>query len=85
MVQTSSYSASRGAFERVCRAAFKTLEKSPGPSVVEALDGVQLAADRVISALVVQLRSEGATWEDVGDCFGISRQAAWQRFGGSGS
>jgi len=81
VVTSSPYRAALGAFERACRAAFKTLEKSPGPSAVESLDAVRFAADRVMAALVDQLRSEGATWADVGDVFGISRQAAQQRFG----
>ena len=32
-------------------------------------------------ALVIQARQEGATWEDVARELGVSRSAAWQRFG----
>ena len=82
MHTSSPYGRARGDFERACRAAFKTLEKSPGPSAVEALDVVQLAADRVTAALVEEIRSAGGTWADVGDTLGCSRQSAWERFGG---
>jgi len=81
MHTSSPYGRARGDFERTCRAAFKTLEKSPGPSAVEALDAVQLAADRLLSSLVDEMRSAGATWAQVGDTLGCSRQAAWERFG----
>jgi len=81
MGQTGSYGRARGDFERACRAAFKTLEKSPGPSAIEALDAVTLAADRVVFALVDDMRAAGASWADVGDTFGVTRQAAQQRFG----
>ena len=30
--------------------------------------------------LVVQARATGASWTDIGDALGISRQAAWERF-----
>lgn len=81
MANSSPYGRARGDFERACRAAFKTLEKSPGPPVVQSLDAVQLAATSVISALVDEVRSAGGSWSDVGDMLGISRQAAWERFG----
>jgi uncharacterized NAD(P)/FAD-binding protein YdhS len=84
MVNSSSYGRARGDFERACRAAFKTLEKSPGPSAIEALDAVQLAADRVVAAVVDEIRSAGGSWADVGDALGISRQSAWERFGVGG-
>lgn len=37
--------------------------------------------DRVEFYAVELARAAGATWEDVGELFGISRQAARQRFG----
>ena len=83
MVTSSPYGQARGNFERTCRAAFKTLEKSPGPSAVEALDAVQLAADRLRAALVDEVRSAGGSWADVADTLGISRQSAWERYGRS--
>ena len=76
-----TYGRARGDFERACRAAFKVLEKSPGPSAVEALDVVELAAAAVRAALVDQMRQAGATWQDVGDALGVSRQSAWERYG----
>lgn len=37
--------------------------------------------DDVLASLVDQARHDGATWQAVGDALGISRQAAFQRFG----
>ncbi|NNH68798.1 hypothetical protein HLB23_02725 [Nocardia uniformis] len=57
----------------------------PATSVMAALraarslDGV---VDDVLRTLVQQARAEGHTWAEVGELFGTSRQAAFQRFGG---
>ncbi|WP_433560790.1 hypothetical protein ACQP1O_24340 [Nocardia sp. CA-151230] len=57
----------------------------PTPSVMAALraarslDGV---VDDVLRSLVRQAREEGRTWAEIGEIFGTSRQAAFQRFGG---
>ncbi|MFI6865836.1 hypothetical protein [Nocardia sp. NPDC050406] len=59
----------------------------PATSVMAALraarslDGV---VDDVLRTLVQQARAEGHTWAEVGELFGTSRQAAFQRFGGGG-
>jgi hypothetical protein len=45
-----------------------------------ALD-VQAAADDVVRAAVQQARQHGVTWQAVGDVLGVSRQAAFQRYG----
>lgn len=37
--------------------------------------------DRIEYHAVELVRAAGATWEDIGETFGISRQAARQRFG----
>lgn len=81
MSKRGQYATACGDFERACRAAFKTLERSPGPSAVESLDAVAIASGRVLVALVAEMRAAGGTWADVGDAFGISRQAAFKRFG----
>lgn len=80
MVNHSSFGRARGDFERASRAAFKTLEKGNAESVFDALALVASAVDRVRSALVEDLRARGATWEEVADVLGCSKQAAWERF-----
>ncbi|MGW4244471.1 hypothetical protein [Nocardia sp. NPDC004722] len=61
-------------------------EGNAAPSVMAALraarslDGV---VDDVLRSLVRQARDEGRTWAEIGDIFGTSRQAAFQRFGGA--
>lgn len=42
---------------------------------------IQSAADEVVRAVVQQARERGATWQAVGDALGVSRQAAFQRYG----
>ncbi|SDE15199.1 DUF3887 domain-containing protein [Auraticoccus monumenti] len=42
---------------------------------------LQAAADDVVRAVVQQAREEGATWQVVGAALGVSRQAAFQRYG----
>lgn len=42
---------------------------------------IQAAADDVVRAVVHQARQHGATWQVIGDALGVSRQAAFQRFG----
>ncbi|WP_326553340.1 DUF3887 domain-containing protein [Micromonospora sp. NBC_01813] len=42
---------------------------------------IQAAADDVVRAAVQQARRNGATWQVVGDALGVSRQAAFQRYG----
>jgi hypothetical protein len=42
---------------------------------------IQSAADDVVRAVVQQARERGATWQTIGDALGVSRQAAFQRYG----
>lgn len=42
---------------------------------------IQAAADDVVRAVVQQARHHGVTWQAVGDALGVSRQAAFQRYG----
>ncbi|HEY5320972.1 MAG TPA: DUF3887 domain-containing protein, partial [Galbitalea sp.] len=42
---------------------------------------VQSQAVALVAAAVEQARATGQTWQDIGDVLGVSRQAAFQRFG----
>ncbi|GLU50299.1 hypothetical protein Nans01_46500 [Nocardiopsis ansamitocini] len=42
---------------------------------------IRAAADDVVRAVVQQARQDGVTWQVVGDALGVSRQAAFQRYG----
>ncbi len=63
-----------------------TVRKLPGAELAElmaAATELSDAEERVVSALR-NARGAGASWAQVGDALGISRQAAQQRFGGEG-
>lgn len=49
--------------------------------LVEAAAAVKADADRLLVASVDDARRVGATWQAIGTTLGISRQAAYQRFG----
>jgi len=52
--------------------------------VLDAVASAQaeaLAADEALAAAVIQARESGHTWADIGQVLGVSRQAAFQRFG----
>jgi hypothetical protein len=42
---------------------------------------LSLVIDDTMRAVVTRARSEGSTWQDIGDVLGTTRQAAYQRFG----
>ncbi len=42
---------------------------------------MRAAADDVVRAVVGQARQDGVTWQVIGDALGVSRQAAFQRYG----
>lgn len=49
--------------------------KSLGPVAAS-----EAQAQRNLTNWVMKARSLGATWAQVGDCLGITRQSAWERF-----
>ncbi|MFD0331947.1 DUF3887 domain-containing protein [Streptacidiphilus monticola] len=65
------------------------LARSTGSPVAQPayLDLVRLAADvdglaeQVLKLSVQQCRDAGHTWQEIGDLLGVTRQAAFQRFG----
>lgn len=57
-----------------------TTDDDPLGSISRAVR-IQSAADDVVRAVVQRARQRGATWQVVGDALGVSRQAAFQRYG----
>lgn len=41
---------------------------------------IQNFINQAIFDIVDEARNEGASWQEIGDVLGISRQAAWERF-----
>lgn len=56
----------------------------PDPSrALDALSTVHLTVlhwQQKLPAAVIQARKAGATWQQVGECFGKGRQYAWEAF-----
>lgn len=48
---------------------------------VRAARAIQHRADALMAAAVEQARDDGRTWQEIGDILGVSRQAAFQRYG----
>ncbi|MFC7675772.1 DUF3887 domain-containing protein [Mycolicibacterium sp. GCM10028919] len=49
--------------------------------LVRAAHGVQDRAEALMAAAVQQARQAGRTWQEIGEVLGVSRQAAFQRYG----
>lgn len=61
--------------EDVSRSQIRTLTAVGTARILSSL------ADEALLRLVELARSEGFTWEQIGDVVGTTRQAAFQRFG----
>ncbi|MCH5677425.1 DUF3887 domain-containing protein [Streptomyces gilvus] len=49
--------------------------------LVRRSQGVDALAEQVLKLCVQQSRDAGHTWQEIGDLLGVTRQAAFQRFG----
>lgn len=49
--------------------------------LVKAARQIQTQTDGLVAAAVQQAREAGRTWQEIGDVLGVSRQAAFQRYG----
>lgn len=49
--------------------------------VVRRAQGIDELAEQVLKLCVQQSRDAGHTWQEIGDLLGVTRQAAFQRFG----
>ena len=49
--------------------------------VVRAAHKCRDAAEALLAAAVQEARREGRTWQEIGEVLGVSRQAAFQRYG----
>jgi Protein of unknown function (DUF3887) len=49
--------------------------------LVRRAQGVDVLAEQVLKLCVQQCRDAGHTWQEIGDLLGVTRQAAFQRFG----
>jgi hypothetical protein len=59
-------------------------EDSPGHVMraIAATRSLDMIVEDTLRALVEQARAAGHTWAEIGDLLHVSRQAAFQRFGG---
>jgi hypothetical protein len=63
------------------RAATARLDVAEGIDAVLAARDLHRLTERTLRDAVGRARAGGATWQDIGDALGASRQAAFQRFG----
>ena len=49
--------------------------------LVRAANEIRDRAEALMAAAVQQAREEGRTWQEIGEVLGVSRQAAFQRYG----
>jgi hypothetical protein len=62
-------------------AALGALDVADGPiSRLEAARRLREAAEELEAAEVVAARKAGATWTEIGACYGLTKQGAQQRF-----
>ncbi len=62
-------------------AALGALDVADGPiSRLEAARQLREAAEELETAQVEAARKAGATWNEIGACFGLTKQGAQQRF-----
>src|SRR6516225_3071567 len=62
-------------------AALGALDEADGPiSRLEAARRLREAAEELEAAQVEAARKAGATWNEIGACYGLTKQGAQQRF-----
>jgi hypothetical protein len=72
--------ASKGPLKRMA-AALGALDVADGPmSRLEAARRLREAAEELEAAQVEAARKAGATWNEIGACYGLTKQGAQQRF-----
>lgn len=47
---------------------------------IEDQVGKRVSVEALIYQAVIAARLEGATWQEIADVLGVTRQAAWERF-----
>jgi hypothetical protein len=57
------------------------LASPPYLDLIRHAQGTHLVAEQVLRLCVQQARDAGHTWQEIGDLLGVTRQAAFQRFG----
>ncbi|MBF9067131.1 DUF3887 domain-containing protein [Streptacidiphilus fuscans] len=65
----------------LARAAGSPLASPAYLDLVRCAQGVDGLAEQVLKLCVQQSRDAGHTWQELGDLLGVTRQAAFQRFG----
>jgi len=75
--------ASKSPVKRIL-AALGALDAADGPlSRLQAAQRLREAADELEAAQVEAARKAGATWIEIGACYGLTKQGAQQRFRGA--
>jgi hypothetical protein len=78
---TDALSAFATAVHLLAEDAAAAVDRRTALGLVARSAALRSELDGVLAVLVTRARQTGATWQNVGDVLGISRQAAFQRFG----
>ena len=67
-------------FAKRILAALGAFDAADGPIGLDAARRLREAADELEAAQVEAARKAGATWIEIGACYGLTKQGAQQRF-----
>lgn len=56
------------------------VRKPADTTVLRQLAAAARAAERAVEDEVARLRQHGASWSDIGEALGVTRQSAWGRY-----
>jgi hypothetical protein len=60
--------------------AMEALGSEKPVDALQLITGLSHYLDRLRDELVTEARDGGASWQEIADALGVSRQAAWQRY-----
>jgi hypothetical protein len=69
----------RGDVENL-RSGVNNLSHADPLYVLQATDDIILSAGVLRTKAIREARGQGATWDEIGQALGITRQAAWEKF-----
>lgn len=69
------------AVKRIVRAHGRTVGQTGGEWELGELVGLRSEVETAIATAVAGLRDRGLSWQNIGDALGVTKSAAYQRYG----